>query len=71
MVLERNALETFLSGEAINEMIEKIRNAPDGTVIFNTKCYRNQDVEETILSLADVKYTIALIGTECIYIKGV
>lgn len=70
MVMDRKTLERFISTETIDQMITKIQMAPDGATLFKTKCYKNQDVEETLLDLADVRYTIVLIGTECCYIKG-
>ena len=70
MVLDRETLERIVSTEEINKIISKIQKAPEGAVMFNTKCYKNQDVEETLLDLAGVTYTITLIGTECNYVKG-
>lgn len=70
MVLDREELERSISTETIDKIIKKIQKAPEGTVMFKTKCYKNQDVEETLLSLAGVAYTITLIGTECDYVKG-
>ena len=70
MVLGREELEQSISTETIDKMIAKIKRAPEGSILFRTKCYRNQDVEETLLSLAEVNYTIALIGTDCDYVKN-
>lgn len=69
MVLDRETLERIVSTEEINKIISKIQKAPEGSVMFKTKCYKNQDVEETLLDLAGVTYTITLIGTECNYVK--
>ena len=70
MVLDRETLERIVSTEVIDKMINKIQKAPKGSVLFKTKCYQNQDVEETILNLAGVTYTITLIGTDCDYVKN-